>query len=189
MTREDKKYSIIYADPPWAYNHKGTKNKKRGHADQHYGVMTDAEISALPVKNIKTDDAFCFIWATFPRIHSAIHVMEVWGFKYTTAAFVWVKKNKKNNTNFWGMGKYTRANAEVCLLGISEKTKCMSQIKNHGIHQIIEAPIEEHSKKPDIVREKIIQLLGDLPKVELFARQKTEGWDVWGNEVEKDIEL
>ena len=112
-----------------------------------------------------------------------------WGFEYKTAAFVWVKKNKKSNTNFWGMGAYTRANAEVCLLGISKRTMAAKQVKQHNIHQIIEHPVEQHSKKPDIVRNKIIELLGDLPRIELFARQKTEGWDVWGNEVESDIKL
>ena len=186
---EVKKYNIIYADPAWEYKESGSTTNSRSLAKQHYNTMSTQDICNLPVKNIKTDDAICFMWATFPKIAEALKVMKAWGFEYKTAAFVWVKKNKKSNTNFWGMGAYTRANAEVCLLGISKKTKASEQVKAHNIHQIIEAPIERHSKKPDIIREKIVELLGDLPRVELFARNTTEGWDVWGNEVECDLEL
>ncbi len=184
-----KKYNIIYADPPWEYKQSGSKTNSRGMAKQHYNTMSTDEICKLPIKDIKTEDAICFMWATFPNIAEALKVLEAWGFEYKTAAFVWIKKNKKSNTNFWGMGAYTRANAEVCLLGISKNTKASKQVLVHNIHQIIEAPIEEHSKKPDIVREKIVELLGDLPRVELFARQKTEGWDVWGNEVDCNLEI
>lgn len=183
-----RKYSIIYADPPWDYQRKGGK-VNCGTAHQHYPTMKTEEICALPVKDYKTDDAFCFMWATFPNIKEAILVMESWGFIYKTAAFVWVKKNRKANTNFWGMGAYTRANAEICLLGISEKTKATKQVIANNVHQIIESPVERHSKKPDIVRDKIVQLLGDIPRLELFARNKTEGWDVWGNEVESSLPM
>lgn len=81
------------------------------------------------------------------------------------------------------MGAYTRANAEICLIGISPKTKAKDLIKTHSIHQIIESPIREHSRKPDETRDKIIELCGDLPRIELFARQQVQGWDCWGNEV------
>lgn len=84
------------------------------------------------------------------------------------------------------MGYYTRSNSELCLLGI--KGKPLDRL-SHSISQILVAPVEKHSKKPAIVRDKIVQLFGDLPRIELFARQKTEGWDVWGNEVESDIVL
>jgi site-specific DNA-methyltransferase (adenine-specific) len=184
-----KKYNIIYADPPWEYKESGSTTNSRSLAKQHYNTIPTLDICNLPIKDIKTDDSICFMWATFPKIAEALKAMRAWGFEYKTAAFVWVKKNKKSNTNFWGMGAYTRANAEVCLLGISKKTKASEQVKAHNIHQIIEAPIESHSKKPDIIREKIVELLGDLPRVELFARNATEGWDVWGNEVECDLEL
>lgn len=152
-------------------------------ARQHYETMKTKEISELPIRKIKTDDAICFLWATFPNIAEALKVMEAWGFEYKTAGFVWVKKNKKSNTNFWGMGAYTRANAEVCLLGISKKTKAKQVVKSNAVHQIIESKIEEHSKKPPLVREKIIELLGDIPRIELFARQYTDDWDCWGDEV------
>lgn len=179
----DNRYQIIYADPPWEYKQSGSKKNSRGMAKQHYQTMSTEDICALPVRNIATDNAIIFMWATFPNIAEAIKVIETWGFAYKTAAFVWVKQNKKSNSLFWGMGAYTRANAEVCLLGISKNTKAKDMIKNHAVHQIVQSRIEYHSKKPDIVRDRILDLVGDLPRIELFARQETEGWDCWGNEV------
>ena len=110
------------------------------------------------------------MWATFPQIADALRVMEAWGFEYKTCAFVWIKKNRKSNTNFWGMGAYTRANAEICLLGITPGFKPAAQIKSHAVHQVIESPVEEHSKKPEETRRRIVELLGDVPRIELFAR-------------------
>lgn len=178
----DRKYSVIYADPPWEYRQKGS----RGTAKQHYSTMTTKDICELPVREIATDDCICFMWATFPIIDQALKVMEAWGFEYKTAAFVWVKKNKKSNSNFWGMGAWTRANAEVCLIGISKNTKASECVKSHAVHQIIEAAVEQHSKKPDETRERIIKLLGDVPRIELFARQSVNGWDCWGDEAPKE---
>lgn len=175
----DKKYNVIYADPPWSYNSAGGRSS----AKQHYDTMTTDDICSLPIDKIKTDDAICFMWATFPNIDQALKAMTSWGFEYKTAAFVWVKKNKKSDSLFWGMGAYTRANAEVCLIGISKQTKAKTVVKRHDVHQIVLEPIEAHSKKPDSVREKITDLLGDLPRIELFARQESNGWDCWGNEV------
>lgn len=183
----DKKYSVIYADPPWAYRQCGTTEKSRGSAKKHYQTMTTDDICALPIPSIcSPDGAACFMWATFPNIGEAIRVMEAWGFTYKTAAFVWVKKNKKNGGNFWGMGAYTRANAEVCLLGVTPNFKAGERVVSHGVHQIIEAPFEGHSKKPDETRIRITDLLGDIPRIELFARQRADGWDAWGNEVPEE---
>ncbi len=179
----DKKYNIIYADPPWEYRQSGSKKNSRGMAKQHYNTMTTEDICELPIREIATDESICFMWATFPNIDQALKVLDAWGFTYKTAAFVWVKKNKKSNSNFWGMGAYTRANAEVCLIGISKKTKASDCVKSHAVHQIIESPVERHSKKPDETRTRILELLGDVPRIELFARQYAEGWDCWGNEV------
>ena len=111
--------------------------------------------------------------------------MEAWGFSYKGAAFVWVKKTRKSGGNFWGMGQYTRANAEVCLLGVSKGFKASEQVKSHRVHQIVEAPVGRHSEKPDEVRRRIVELLGDVPRIELFARERAEGWDAWGNEVQE----
>ena len=123
------------------------------------------------------------MWATFPNITEAIKVMEAWGFTYKTAAFVWVKKNRKQGGNFMGLGAYTRANAEVCLLATRGHPKRQAA----NVHQFIIAPIQEHSRKPDEARDKIVALMGDVPRVELFARQSPPGWDVWGNEVESTV--
>lgn len=180
----DNKYQIIYADPPWEYKQSGSKTNSRGMAKQHYSTMSTADICNLPVQRITTDDAVCFMWATFPNIKEALQVMSAWGFEYKTAAFVWVKTNKKSDSLFWGMGAYTRANAEICLLGISKHTKASDIVKSHRVHQIIMAKIGRHSQKPQEVRDKIADLLGDkCHQIELFARQEVNGWDCWGDEV------
>lgn len=178
----EKKYNIIYADPPWSYRRGGETKGSRGSAKKHYKTMTTEDICALPVRELRAEWAVCLMWATFPNLPEAFKVMEAWGFTYKTAAFVWVKKNRKNGGNFWGMGAYTRANAEVCLLGISPGTKGI--VRNHSVHQIVEAPYQGHSRKPVEIRERIVQLLGNVPRIELFARERAEGWDAWGNEVE-----
>jgi len=180
-----KRYSIVYADPPWEYRQSGSKTNLRGMAKQHYNTMKTNEICKMPVRNICSDDCILFLWATFPNYNQALSVMESWGFIYKTAAFLWVKKNKKANSLFWGMGAYTRANAEPLLIGISKKTKAKKSVISHKIHQVVESPIERHSEKPDIFRKKIVELLGDLPRIELFAREKVQGWDSWGNETDK----
>lgn len=110
--------------------------------------------------------------------------MEAWGFRYITAAFVWVKTYAKSGKLFFGMGQYTRANAEVCLLGIAPVFKAKERIRSHRVHQIVLSPFEGHSKKPDEVRRRIVELLGDVPRIELFARERADGWDAWGDEVE-----
>lgn len=171
----DKKYDVIYADPPWEYLQSGSKTNARGMAKQHYNTMSTKDISKLPVRNICTDHAICFMWATFPNIAEALKVMKAWGFEYKTAAFVWIKRNKKSNSLFWGMGAYTRANAEVCLLGISKKTKASEIVKSHAVHQVVEAKILRHSQKPGEVRTRIQLLMGQTLKIELFAREQADG--------------
>ena len=121
------------------------------------------------------------MWATYPCLNEALETIKAWGFKYKTVGFTWVKvkRNKKSDTWFWGLGHWTRANAEICIIATKGKPKRISK----SVHSIIDAPVEEHSKKPDITRDRIVQLMGDLPRIELFAREETPGWDVWGNEV------
>lgn len=103
--------------------------------------------------------------------------------KEISVAFVWLKQNRKSPTWFYGLGFWTRGNAEICLLA----TKGHPKRQSNKVHQFIISPVEQHSKKPDITREKILALMGDLPRIELFARQHTPGWDVWGNEIKSDI--
>ena len=187
-------YKIIYADPPWSYN---DKSMNRGGAERHYKTMRLSDIKALPVDSISDDDSILFMWATFPQLQEALDVIRSWGFVYKTIAFVWVKTNKRTDVeqlsflptdsfdSFWGMGNWTRSNAEICLLAVKGNPKRL----NADVHSIIYAPIDVHSRKPKETRDKIIRLVGDLPRIELFARKATEGWDVFGNEVSSDVEL
>ena len=174
----DKKYNIIYADPPWSFKTYSDKGKDRS-PDKHYSVMSLQDIKDLPIQDIVDDNCILFMWVTFPLLKEGFEVIDDWGFTYKTVAFNWVKKNKKTNSWFWGLGYWTRANAELCLLA----TKGTIKRQSASVHQVIDTPIERHSKKPDIVRDKIVELLGDLPRIELFARESAEGWDSWGNEV------
>ena len=177
MKLPNKKYNIIYADPPWSYK---DKSLNRGGAATHYKTMSDKDIQNLQVQKISAEDSILFMWTTFPKIFDAEEVIKEWGFTYKTNAFTWVKKNKvSTDTNFWGMGRWTRSNAEICLLAVKGKPKRVSA----SVHSIIEEPVQEHSKKPAIVRDKIVELVGDLPRIELFARQTADGWDSWGDEV------
>ena len=181
-----KKYQIIYADPPWSYRDKRDKHPRLcGGASAHYNTMTIEEIKNLPINKLADDNCMLFIWVTFPNLQEGLDVIKAWGFTYKTLGFSWIKTNKKNGKPFFGIGYYTKSNCEVCLIGVKGKPIVVS----NKVSSVIIAPREEHSKKPDIVRDKIVELCGDLPRIELFARQKTEGWDVWGNEVESDIHI
>ena len=178
-----KKYNIIYADPPWRYRSQHGANL-RG-PELHYPTMFTKDIAALPVKDLAAEDCILFMWAIFPKLSDALEVIKAWGFTYKTVGFVWVKQNKKAHNLFWGMGMWTRSNAEICLIATKGKPARI----DCGVHQVIISPIEEHSKKPHETRTRILQLVGDLPRVELFARQSPQGWDVWGNQVECTVSL
>lgn len=151
-------------------------------AKTHYNTMRTEDICNLPVKKITGGGAALFLWTTFPNVGEALQVIDAWGFRYVTAAFVWVKTYKSGRP-FWGMGQYTRANAEVCLLGVTPGFRAKEKIKSHRIHQIIFSPFEGHSKKPDEARKRIVELLGDVPRIELFSRERVDGWDAWGDEI------
>lgn len=179
-----KKYGIIYADPPWHYRVYSKKGAGRS-AESHYPTMTIEKIQALPVSELADKDCALFMWITFPLLKESLSVLSSWGFKFKTIAFVWIKQNRKSDSLFWGMGYWTRTNAEFCVLATKGKPKRMAK----NVHQVIVSHIEEHSKKPDEARRRIVRLMGDLPRIELFARQKSAGWDVWGNEVESNIIL
>jgi N6-adenosine-specific RNA methylase IME4 len=147
--------------------------------------MQISDICALPVADIAAKDSALFIWATYPQLQDAFDVIKAWGFTYKTVAFTWVKRNKKSPGWFVGCGYWTRANAELCLLATRGHPKRVSK----SVRQIIDTPISRHSEKPAETRERIVELMGDLPRIELFARDTTNGWHVWGNEVESDITL
>ena len=180
----NKKYNIIYADCPWNYEDQGCQ----GTMANHYKGMKIADICDLPVDSIVDDNAILFFWATYPMLKEALEVIKSWGFAYKTIAFQWIKLNPKSGTLFYGLGRWTRGNTEPCLLATRGRPKRISK----SVFQIIEAPRGRHSKKPSIVRQKIVELVDDLPRIELFARPPKdllfphpsyEGWNLWVNEV------
>ena len=195
----NRKYSIIYADPPWKYNSRANRETRfRRGACGHYNLMTMEEIKSLPVPDIAGDDCALFLWTTFPYLEDQIKLFEHWGFSYRTIGFLWVKANPRvwreayengiewgvgpveflKKLIFFGVGYYTKSNPEACLLGIKGRMKPVS----NKVSNVVIAPRREHSRKPDEVRSGIVELFGDLPRIELFARGSYSGWDVWGNE-------
>lgn len=173
----DKKYSVIYADPPWEYARSKT-GKCRGTINLPYPTMPTAEICRLPIKSISDSRSILLIWATFPKLQDCLAVIKAWGFSYNGLGFDWTKTNK-NGTPFKGMGYYTRQNNEVCLFGVhKEKLK----VFQHDISCVVQSLRREHSRKPDEIRDYIKSLFGDVPKIELFARESFSGWDCWGNQ-------
>ena len=174
-------YSVIYADPPWRYRN----SAGQGVAENHYTTMSIDEIKALPVGELAAKDCVLFLWITCPMLNEVWPVLDAWGFQYKTVAFVWVKVNRKDYSLFTGLGWWTRSNAELCLLA----TRGHPRRVDNTVHQVVLSRIERHSKKPEEVRRRIEQLIGDVPRVELFARQRAPGWDVWGDHVAGTISL
>lgn len=181
------KYDIILADPPWKYNSRANhKTRFRGGAEGHYDLLTTQEICNLPISELANPNALLFMWATFPMITDAFKVIDAWGFKYKTIGFLWAKLNPKAGTPFFGVGYYTKSNSEPCLL--ATRGKAMKPIIN-TVSSLILAPRQEHSRKPEESLIRIERMYPDTKKLELFSREKREGWDSWGNEIESDIIL
>lgn len=172
----NKKYSIIYADPPWSYADKNCI----GAAEAQYHCMNVNDICALPVKDIAADNCALFLWATYPMLKEALKVIEAWGFTYKSIAFQWVKLNRSGFGFFYGLGRWTRGNTEPCLLAVKGKPSRNS----NSVSQLIFSPVGRHSQKPAETRDRIIELMGgDHSCIELFARETAEGWDSWGDEI------
>jgi len=176
-----KRYDIVYADPPWRYNDVGCN----GAVEAHYNTMTLDGIKAMPIADLVNDNAVLFMWATWPMLPESLDVIKAWGFQYKSVGFVWVKKNRSDCYEFFGLGRWTRGNTEFCLLATRGKPRRVAK----GVNQLCFFPIRGHSRKPDEIRHRIVELMGDLPRVELFAREKHDGWDCWGNEVDSSIAL
>lgn len=176
----NKRYQIIYADPPWSFGGAKLNASTNGREiTDHYPLMADVEILMLPVDKLADINCVLFLWVVYSKFPLALQCIEKWGFKYSTVAFEWFKRTSTGKPVCF-MGKWVTGGAvELCLLAkkgsIPRKSKC--------VRRLIDAPRREHSRKPDEARNRIVQLLGDLPRIELFARQKVEGWDCWGNEV------
>lgn len=174
----NRQFEIIYADPAWNYRDKA-KSGNRG-ASQKYACMDLSDLMQLPVKRIAADNCVLFMWHVAPMPEAALKVIEAWGFKLKTMkGFTW-HKTTKTGKSFMGMGNWTRANTEDCLIAVRGKPKRVSA----SVRQFVEAPIREHSRKPDEVRDRIVEMMGDLERIELFARQRHEGWQCWGNELD-----
>lgn len=176
----NKKYQIIYADPPWEYKESGSGNRV---VKSHYPTMRIEDIKALPVQNICHETSMLFIWVTFPRLEQGLEVIKAWGFEYYGLGFDWVKLNKKSDTPAWGMGYYTRQNTEVCLIGVKKDKSKRIKPRVRNVLSVVHSKRREHSRKPDEIRELIVKICGDIPRIELFARHEFDGWDCWGDEV------
>lgn len=170
-----EKYAVVYADPPWAYR----DEIGRGTAANHYKTLKVEQMTDWPVNQIAAKDSTLFLWATMPKLREALQLIDCWGFSYKTVAFTWIKTNPRSGTPFWGMGRWTRSNAELCLLATKGKPKRQSM----AVHSVIHSPVRRHSAKPPEIRDKIVELMGNVTKIELFARERAEGWDSWGNEL------
>lgn len=208
-------YRLIYADPPWAYNDLGQSgSKKNSGSASHYSVMTVDDICALDVPGVCAPDALLFLWTTGPHIPSALRVLDRWDFEFKTVGFTWVKTGRvdaseralskaicltrdqrralKEHPHLLtpaypiGQGSYTRANPEYVLIG--KRGRGVERV-NKGVRCEVFAPRGAHSRKPDIVATKIEQLVGDVPRLEMFARRSRPGWDVWGNEVDSTTSM
>jgi len=180
-----KKYNVIYADPPWkTWSFKQNKDGQI-RRDLPYTTMTDEEIKALQVGKIIADDAILFMWAIDNKIPMINDFMKAWGFEYKCVGFVWAKKAKTTNGVNAGFSKYTRRACEFCFIG----TRGKYIVKKKSLDQFIFEPKTTHSRKPHTVRKIIAEMMGDVPMLEMFAREHHEGWDVWGNEVVSDVAI
>jgi site-specific DNA-methyltransferase (adenine-specific) len=179
-----KKYQIIYADPPWKYRQgKSLGTNFQAAADRHYPCMDYKDICKLPIRNLADEKCILFMWATYPMLREALEVIKEWGFEYKTVAFTWLKTYPVKRLDFvFGVGYYTKSNAEVCLL--ATKGEAHKLVKSNSVSQVIVTIKTKHSEKPQEARDKIVQLVGGLSRIELFARQKAEGWDAIGDEID-----
>jgi len=174
-----RRYGVIYADPPWSFRNWSAKGTGRN-AISHYDCLDFPALAALPVGDLAAQDCALFLWATDPLLPRALELIEAWGFKYKTVSFYWVKLNSaaKHNADFFtGLGYWTRANPEQCLL--ATRGKPMRQAKD--VRRLVVEKRREHSRKPDCVRERIERLVAG-PYIELFARETKSDWDCWGNQ-------
>ena len=180
LERKTKKYEAIYADPPWQY-----EDKMKGHTFAiEYETQSLEWIKGLPIKMIAAKDCALFMWATSPLLEQAFQVIKSWGFEYKTVGFVWNKVSNEGK-NISNIGQWTMGNVEICLLAVKGKPKRIRK----DIKPYVKAVRTKHSRKPIVVRERIVQLLGDVERIELFAREAVEGWDSFGNEVPKDVNM
>ena len=189
MELKINKYQVVYADPPWHFNNNldnASNGKSEINADKNYPTMKSKAIADLPIKDLTEDDAICFMWTTDTHLPQAIEIMKAWGFTYKTVAFVW-EKLTKNGKPAMVMAPWIHKNCELCLMGT--KGTMMKYKQDNTVQQIIKAERTAHSKKPQEAADRIVKLFPEANRIELFARDAKPGWDVWGNEVQSDIQM
>jgi N6-adenosine-specific RNA methylase IME4 len=175
-------YGVIYVDPPWHYYGDLDKDQAAG---KHYPLMRNEDIAALPVRSITAPDAALFLWATGPRLPEAIEVMRAWGFNYRGVAYVWVKTARDGHI-ISGQGvrpTFTKPTTEFLLVGSTSRRGRPLKLLTEAQGQVVLEPRGRHSEKPAVFAQRIVELVGDVPRIELFARERLSGWDAWGNEV------
>lgn len=182
----DRKYKIIYADPAWQFNSKKSGGSMKSGAAQKYTVTSIEDMKALPVADIAADDALLAMWWVGAMPQEAIDLIEAWGFRLVNMnGFVW-NKLTQNNKPFFGMGYYTRAGSETVAIAVKGKfkpeSKAVRAVFNAESQIQFEAKVSRHSKKPPQVRDLLVELCGDVPRIELFSRDRVDGWDCWGDE-------
>lgn len=182
------RYSVIYADPPWRFETYSAKGKDRA-PDQHYSTMPIDDIRALPVTDWAAENAALFLWVYQPMLREAFTLFDAWGFTFKTVAYVWVKITGGQDRLFYGqedvrkgLGYHTRAGTEQVWLATRGKGY---ERLSKGESQVVFSPLREHSRKPDEIAESIVRLVGDVPRLEMFARTRRQGWEAWGNEADK----
>jgi len=183
MLSVNSNYQLIYADPPWHFRVRSEKGEARS-AKKHYPIMSLHDIAALPVSKIAAKNSVLLLWAIDPMLDVAFHVIKAWGFRFKTVGFYWVKQNMKSAGFFTGLGYYTRANPEQCLLatrGIGLKRT------DRSVRRLIIARRGRHSEKPVEAYRRIERLFGNVTRIELFARRRRSGWHAFGNQVERSV--
>jgi len=174
------RYSVILADCPWTFETYSGKGKGKS-AEQHYNTMSLEQIKAMPVKQLARADCSLFMWVTWPLLQEGLDTMKAWGFEYKTCAFTWMKLNQKTKSLFMGMGmSCTRANSEVCLYATRGHPKRL----DGGVPSAVLSKRREHSRKPDIIHNRIERLFPG-PRIELFGRAQRDNWTVWGAQQDK----
>lgn len=179
-------YGVIIADPPWHYNNNGV----RGAAEDHYPVMSIADICTLPVRDLAKPDAVLLLWATWPQLKAAQQVIDAWGFEYVTG-MPWVKIDGLPQIDLfgdliakpvWGIGFWIRGATEAILIA---KRGNAQPPKTDWVGLLCERM--QHSRKPNSLYEYAESMPG--PYLEMFARRARPGWDVWGNEVRNTVDM
>ena len=178
---ERMRYDVILADPPWHFETWGEGDRN---VTKYYPIMETEDICKMTIPS--SDNCVLFLWACWPKLKDALQVIDRWGFEYKTIGWIWVKANRNSFGFFTGMGYYTRANSEPCFIATKGKP---ARVSDKGIQALIYSPVREHSRKPSEQYDKIEKLYPGMKYLELFARGKREGWDVFGNEVEDSIVL